>query len=266
MQADSAGRWGLRVAGIAGLAVFAFFFALTWHTPQWVEAFAKDFIAQEVSQRVNARIDAIGPPQGDSALERVAAQLYERNAARIAALKAGLKDRTKDLFLVALDQVRNLDCSCRERIEIRWRDMNLAQLAALATDNERIIGIVQGGYMSVVNELRREIRIFTGTNAVAFLLLLLLSFAKPAAARHLLFPGALLLLATLFCAGLYVFEQNWLLTLIHGSYVGWAYAAYLGLVFLLFTDIALNRGRVTCHVGNGIVGSFGGAAGALIPC
>ena len=32
---------------------------------------------------------------------------------------------------------------------------------------------------------------------------------------------------------MYVFEQNWLLTIIHGDYLGLAYAAWLGVVFLL---------------------------------
>ncbi len=266
MRGESVGKWGLRVAGSIGLAIFAFFFFLTWHTPEWVETLGKDFIARQAAERVDARIDAIGPPQGDSALQRAAAGIYERNAERIDALKLRLKDRTRDLFLLALDQVRDLDCTCRERIEIMWQGMNMAQLASLATDNQRILGIIHGGYMSVVNELRREIRIFTGTNAVAFLLLLLVSFAKPGAARHLLFPGVLLLLSTVFCAWLYVTSQDWLLTLIHGDYMGWAYAFYVGLVFGFLLDIALNRGRVTTRVGNGIINAMGGIVSGLTPC
>lgn len=266
MRGEAIGQWGLRIAGSIGLAIFAFVLFLTWHTPEWVETLGKDFIAREAAERVNARIDAIGPPRGDGVLQRAAAELYERNAERVEVLKLQLKDRTRNLFLAALDQVRDLDCSCRQRIEVWWQGMNLAELAALATDNQRMQTIVHGGYMSVVDELRREIRIFAGTNAAAFLLLLLVSFAKPAAARHLLFPGVLLLLATAFCAFLYVTSQDWLLTLIHGNYVGWAYAACLALVFGFLLDIALNRGRVTAHVGNGISSVFGGIFSALTPC
>ena len=50
-----------------------------------------------------------------------------------------------------------------------------------------------------------------------FLLLSLVSFLKPRAIRHLFVPGVLLFVATLLCAWLYVFEQNWLLTIIHGE-------------------------------------------------
>jgi hypothetical protein len=265
-MADAVSRWVLRIAGALGLAVFGFFFFLTFHAPEWVESFAKDFIAQKTLERVDASIDAIRPPQGDSRLEKLAADLYQRNATEIDRLKVQLKDRSRDLFLQALDQVRNLDCQCRQRVERWWTDMNAGRLVALVTDNERILGIVHGGYMTVVDELRTEIRIFTATNAACFLLLLLVSFAKPAAARHLWLPGTLLMFAALFCAAMHVFEQNWLLTIIHGSYVGWAYAGYLGVAFLFLCDVALNRARITCEVVNGVLQGLGSAASALTPC
>jgi hypothetical protein len=265
-SADHAGRWSLRVAGLTGLAVFGFFFALTWHTPEWVETFAKDYIERMTWQQVEAQVDAIRPARGDSELQKLAAGIYERNAAVIDDLKAQIKDRSRDLFLVALEQARDLDCPCRHRVEAWWREMNVAAIARLVTENDRVIGIIQHGYMQVMDELRHEIRIFTATNAAAFLLLLLVSFAKPAAARHLLLPGALLLTATLVCASLYLFEQNWLLTLIHGDYMGWAYASYLGIAFLFLCDIALNKGRLTTEVLNGISGALGGVFSALSPC
>jgi hypothetical protein len=262
---DSVGRWVLRLAGIAGFVLFTFFFALTFHTPQWVESFAKDFIERKAAAVVEAKIDAIGPPRGEGIAARLAAEVYERNAQQVEELKGRLKDRSHDLFLVALDQVRDIDCECRRGIEQAWHEMNVAALARLVTDNQRILGFIQQGYMQVVHELRREIRIFAGINALCFLLLLVVSFAKPAATRHLLFPGVLLLCATVFCACLYTFEQDWLLTIIHGSYVGWAYAAYLGVAFLFLCDIALNRGRVTTRIGNALAQSLGSVA-SLTPC
>ena len=47
------------------------------------------------------------------------------------------------------------------------------------------------------------------------------------------------------CIYLYLFSQDWLLTIIHGDYVGFAYIGWLGAAFLLLLDIAINRGRVT---------------------
>jgi hypothetical protein len=62
-----------------------------------------------------------------------------------------------------------------------------------------------------------------------------------------------------------VFEQYWLLTIIDGSYLGLAYAAYLVVVFLFLCDIALNRGRVTTRLVNGLVDAVGGTL-SLVPC
>jgi hypothetical protein len=85
-------RLTLRIAGMAGAALFAFFFALTYHTPEWVEDFAASYIEGEVADKVNASIDAWDAPQGDDALSRYAAQLMKQNEARIAELRDSLKE------------------------------------------------------------------------------------------------------------------------------------------------------------------------------
>jgi hypothetical protein len=125
--------------------------------------------------------------------------------------------------------------------------------------------LIQASYMDVATDLKRDIRIFAAANAGAFFLLVLISFLKPQAVRHLFVPGLLLCAATLVCVYGYVFEQNWLLTLINGSYLGFAYATYLGVVFLLLCDVVLNRGRITTRLANGLVHGVGGTL-SLIPC
>ena len=76
----------------------------------------------------------------------------------------------------------------------------------------------------------------------------------------------LLAIATVFCTYLYVFEQNWLMTIVEGSYLGWAYAGWLGVAYLFLCDIALNRGRVTTRLVNGVLEAFGSAISSLTPC
>ncbi|MBC8024750.1 MAG: hypothetical protein H7Y89_02050 [Steroidobacteraceae bacterium] len=83
--------------------------------------------------------------------------------------------------------------------------------------------------------------------------------------RHLFLPGVLLVVATLFCSYLYLFSQNWLLTIIEGSYLGFAYVAWLGVAYFFLCDIGLNRARLTSTIVNGI-GSVIGSAAALLPC
>jgi hypothetical protein len=256
----------LRITGFIGLASFTFFFALTFRTPQWVEDFAADFIQDEVVEQIGRRIDAVQPPGGEGLMASVASEIYRHNEEAIRSLRSELEGRVHQYLAQALIEVRDPSCTCRQMVRA-WLEAGAStRLSQLLNDNDRIKSFIHTNYMQVVNELKREIRIFTATNAAAFLLLLLVSFARPAAARHLLFPGVLLLIATLFCAYLYVFSQNWLLTMIHGDYLGWAYAAYLGVVFLFLCDIAFNRARVTTGIGNAISGALGGVLSAFTPC
>jgi len=264
-RADRVERWLLRIAGALGLAIFAAFFALTFAVPQWVETFATEYLEGEVIEQVDTSIDAAGPPRGNDLLSRAAAKLYERNEQEILRLKTDLKARSRELLDLSLVAVRDPACECRVRIAQAMQQFDATRLGVLLSDNTRISTFIQQKYLGLVAQLKREIRIFTATNAVCFLLLLLVALAKPEATRHLLFPGVLLLVSTLFCAWLYVFSQNWLLVIIHGDYTGFAYAAYLGLVFLFVCDIALNRGRVTTHIANGAA-SVLGSAFALTPC
>jgi hypothetical protein len=252
--------------GFAGLAVFSFFFALTFHTPKWVEDFAADFIEDEVVEQIGRRLEDLRPPEDEGLLASVAGEIYRHNEQAIRSLRSELEGRVHQYLAQALVEVRDPACTCRQMVQAWLEAGASSRLAQLLNDNDRIKSFIHTNYMQVANELKREIRIFTATNAAAFLLLLLVSFAKPGAARHLLFPGVLLLIATLFCAYLYVFSQNWLLTMIHGDYLGWAYAAWLGVVFLFLCDIAVNRGRVTTGIGNTISGALGGIFSALTPC
>jgi hypothetical protein len=254
MDRSAVQRLTLRIIGCTGLAPFAFFFFLTYHTPQWVEDFAADYIENQVADHVDATIDGLGAPQGENALSRYAAQLYEENEARIAGMKQYLKKEARVRLIDCIDKARSLTPEQRAKFD-GWIEMGAqVTIGSLTVDNSKLADLIQSGYLKVVAELKREIRGFTAINAIAFLLLLLASFLRPEAVRSLFVPGALLFASTLLCAWLYVFEQNWLLTMVQGSYVGKAYAVYLGLVFLFLCDIALNRARITTRLLGGIPG------------
>ena len=257
--------WLLQLAGVLGAALFGFFFVLTFSTPQWVERFAVEFIESRVSERVNARIEGLQPESGESVASRIAERLYRQNEAALEQLKHEFKNGVRETWAAALAEVRDLNCECREKWLSVLESGTQSHFQSLETVRERLTGFIQASYMDVATELKRDIRIFTATNAGAFILLVLVSFLKPQAARHLFVPGLLLFAATLVCAYGYVFEQDWLLTVINGSYLGFAYALYLGIVFLFFCDIVLNRGRVTTRLVNGMVHGLGGVF-SLVPC
>jgi hypothetical protein len=264
-EATSIQNLVLRVVGVAGAALFAFFFALTFSTPQWVERFATDFIESRVSERVDAGIENLRPEPGDSSVSMLAESLYRQNDERIDDIRQDLKGRAQQRWSAALAQVRDLSCECRSKIMAALTLGSVLEMKSLEAVNQRLTEYIQASYMDVAAKLKGDIRIFAATNAGVFLLMVLLSFLKPQAVRHLFLPGLLLTVATILCAYMYVFEQNWLLTIIHGDYLGLAYAVYLGAAFLFLCDIALNCGRVTTRLVNGVVHGFGGVF-SLVPC
>jgi uncharacterized membrane protein (UPF0136 family) len=258
-------KLSLRSIGVIGAGIFLTFFAFTYSVPGWVEAFAADYIESQAQERIDASIDAILPPNSDSALARLSQSMYAKNEAEIEQLKSDLKDRVHEQWAKALAEVRNLNCECREAWEDWFESGFNTNIALLQAANERVSGFIHSTYMDVATELKRDIRVFTASNATVFILLLLVSFVKPQAKVHLFLPAVLLAVSTLICSYFYIFEQNWLLTIIHSSYLGFAYLAWLGVVFLFLCDIVFNRGRITTKILNTFFNAIGSALSA-VPC
>lgn len=97
----------LGVIGATGTAIFAFFFALTFHTPEWVEDFAAGFIEKEVAERVDTAIDSVQPPAGESALSRAASALYAKNEEAIERYREDVRERVHERMADAIAEARN---------------------------------------------------------------------------------------------------------------------------------------------------------------
>ena len=258
-------RFSLRSIGVVGAAIFLAFFAFTYAVPGWVETFAADYIESEAGERIDVSIDSIQPPKSESALGRLAQSIYEKNEAEIERLKSNLKDDVHAQWAAALASVRDLDCECRDKWEDWFESGFNTNIILLQAANEQVSSFIHATYMDVATELKRDIRIFTASNALVFILLLLVSFLKPQAITHLFLPGVLLVVSTLICSYFYIFEQNWLLTIIQNSYLGFAYLAWLGAVFLFLCDIVFNRGRITTEILNSLLNAIGSAL-SVVPC
>lgn len=255
----------LAVIGAVGTAVFAFFFALTFHTPEWVEDFAAGFIEKEVSERVDTAIDSIQPPAGESALARAASALYAKNEEAIERYREDLREKVHERMADAIAQARDLDCECRDKWA-QWLEAGTsAQIRLLQKANQGITDFIQSNYARVVADLKRDIRIFTASNGLVFLLILALAIGKPQACLQLFVPGILAATAALACSYFYIFEQNWLLTILFNDYLGFTYLVYLVIVFALLCDITLNRARITTEIVNAVLEAVGSVASA-VPC
>jgi hypothetical protein len=244
--------WLLRSLGLTGTLLFGSLFVLTFYRPAWVERAAKDFITTQVEEQVGTHVAAAAGAHG-GVLAQAARELYEGNTARIDELEFALRSKLHDRIAAALAQVRNLDCECRTRVATLLEAGMVTALGSLESENSRLTEFIHGSYLRVVDELTRDLRIFAATNALACLLLLVVSFARPGAIDHLLFPGLLLGTAVLVASSCYVFGQNWFFTILYSDYFGFSYLAFVGCVFGLLLDVFLNRGRVTTQLGNGLL-------------
>lgn len=261
----SAQRIILALISATGAAIFAFFFALTFNTPEWVEMYAADFIEREALKQIDAKIDYLRPPSRVTAVARAATAQYKKNEDDIERHRESLRLQVNERMSDAIAEVRDLDCECRAMWAEWLNEGSTMQIHLFQKTNEDIADFIQATYAQVVAVLKRDMRIFTAVNTAIFLLLLAVVIIKPRANLQLFVPGFLAAAATVLCSYFYLFEQNWLLTIIYNNYLGFSYLAYLGLVFGLLCDIVLNRARITTEVVNAILNAIGSAASA-VPC
>lgn len=257
--------WLLRLTAFAGLILFALPLALTFATPAWLESYGKDFIAAQIQTQVGEAIDAYAPAVGESKLAKAAQLLYRRNEDKVQQIKEQLKAQVPQRMAAVTAEMGDVDCSCRQKYAKFFTDGFTFKSTLLQQANDRLLQAMKGKYMQVATDLRFDVRLFTGTSALIFALLLALSWVKRSAAVHLLLPASLLMLSTLIAGYLYVFEQNWLLTIIYGNYQAGFYLVWLALIFGLLMDIVMNAGRVVTTILNAVLEAIGSGF-SLSPC
>lgn len=238
--------WRRALLGLcaAGLALFGGLCALSFVAPLTVERLAREVIRIEVQRRVEARVDDLS----DTRLAGLARKALEKTTADAAASEDALRRQIPEQVANAVARMLNADCECRKRL-LRWaRDAEQERLGSLRQMETRLTEWIERAYAHTRDQLLRELRIFTGANAVCFLLLGALCLWKRPTTAQLGLVAATLLSAGLMVGGVYLFQQDWLHTVVFGTYVGWGYGAYLAAVTGLFSDIAFNRGIVTSHL------------------
>ena len=237
----------LRVCALLGLLLFGAVLAGSWLAPIHAERAAAGFIRTQIEQRVRDTIDEL--PVGGR-FEQAAARLAGRYGEQIDAMRRQLSAQLPERVAAVVARMHDLDCPCRTALAEGVRAQLERRIGSLQAARERLDELVRGAYIDVVRQLLRDIRIVAGTNAAVFLLLLLASGLRPAATAQLMLPGVLLLTTTLVATGLYLFAQDWIFTLLFGSFVGFGYTAWLAGIALLLVDVLLNRARVTTELCN----------------
>lgn len=251
----------LRSTGLAGFLLFALLFLAAFTSPIHIERAAKEFIQAQVAAKARDTIDGAAHSRFEKAAGILAKELREE----IVDLKQKLYNGLPEKVAAAIAQMQDLTCECRKKLGSDIRQSYEWRIASLESAEAQLIELIQGQYVEVVDKLMRDLRIFTGANAVAFLMLLIVSSLNARASAHLTLPGMLLLVSTLVSGYFYLFAQNWFFTIVYNDYVGYGYIAYLSFIFAVLCDVVLNRARVTTEIINSLLSAVG-QAGSLSPC
>ena len=177
-------------------------------------------------------------------------------------IQEDIKNKLPEKIAGIISLMCGYDCERKKDLTKSITAGYMERIANIKTAQHKLGNIVKGKYMEIVGNLRLDLRIFLGSNAIMFLVLLLLSFSKPKAIPHLFVPGVLLLVSTIVSSGIYIYGQDWFYTILYNNYMGFWYLAYISVIFGFLIDVALNKARVTTKVINV---SFHGLT-SVVPC
>lgn len=203
--------------------------------------FAVDIVKTETSEFAQSKGIILPDALGDSELQ---ARLADRFTQRSDALKTAL-DAKVDVFVAdILASACSLDCERRDDIQSAVRSIITAKSERYLGGAKTLQEFAKGRYDATVRSLHRDLLIVSFSNLIVFLLIIALTLKKPRFMPILVKIGALAFVSVVAMIYWYVFGQDWITTLIFNAYVGWAYAVFMGVLFLSLCDLAFNEGRI----------------------
>jgi len=250
----------LLILSILGVLISGFILSLSFMSENQLRQSAKAFVKHQVIKEARERYGAAQDTRFGDALDIVRNKMDGHSEV----IQDYLENRMED----DISELVDIFCTCEtdaketgERIREYWTQKN--QNTSIASD--RLNKLVSGRYQEIIEALRRDIRIFSGTNLCLFLIAILALTFKSRASVHLVLPVTLLLLATLTATTFYIFGQNWFYTIIFSNYWGFGYSVLAGVIFLFLMDVVFNKGRVTAQILNAMFQALGKAI-TIVPC
>jgi hypothetical protein len=237
--------------------VFSVAFVFSFWNRPYIERALTEVIRIEVGLKVQNEIDTLS----NSYIIGLAKRTAAKSEADLTLTRQAVRDEVSLKVARVVADMLNPDCECRKRLPVYVQQSENQRLHLLMHARSRLVDFIESSYASVAAKLVREFRIFTASNGVAFALLWLSARFRKGDALQLIPSTIVLVVATTVTGGLYLFNQNWLHTIVFGQYVGMAYMVYLAGMVLLLSDLVFNRARVTMRVLNVTLQ----ALGAVVP-
>ncbi|HEX5785262.1 MAG TPA: hypothetical protein VFY35_11075 [Burkholderiaceae bacterium] len=247
--------------GVVGLALFGTAVVASLVSPGWVEHTARELIRLQVEKKVHQQIESLD----NNALMKRAEQATQEHREELAQAQRQLSAHLPEHVAKVIADMQDLDCECRKHIEDSIRKGYESQMGAATQAQARLNLLIRARYMETATQLTREFRIFTATHAAVFAFLMAAVLLRRKAGLHLLPVAGVLMGASGLTSYLYLFQQDWLHTLLFNDFAGWAYVGYMALVFAFLSDLVFNQGRVTAEVLSRVFEAVGSAL-SVAPC
>ncbi|MEZ5568814.1 MAG: hypothetical protein R3E54_10825 [Halioglobus sp.] len=251
----------LRLTGVFGILLFGTLFSLTFLSPDTIEVSARGFVQSQIEKEVRAKQQALNESSVTQAALRIAGELGLEKEKIQASLDNDLPERIASIMA----SMCGYDCEKQKALAQSITSGYVERIKSIQVAESTLSDLVKGKYLEIVSSLKRDLRIFLGSNVAMFLILFAISLLRPGAVQHLFLPGVLLVAATVVSSSMYVFGQDWFYTILYNDYMGFGYLLYIALVIGFLSDITFNKARVTTRIINGIAGAFGSAF-SVVPC
>jgi len=251
----------LKTIGILGLMLFSTLFGLTFGLPDAVERSAKGFVQQQIAIEVEDKYYEIKTsPFAQKALLIAGKLGFEKDQ-----IITDLENDIPKKIASTIAAMCGYDCEKKKALATSITQSYVKKISSIEVAEYNLGEVIKGKYLEIVENLKFDLRIFLGTNASMFLVLLLIAFLKPKAVAQLFVPGILLLTATIVASGIYIFGQDWFYTILYNDFMGFGYLAYLSVIFAFLMDVTFNSARITTELLNAFFEAIGSSL-AFVPC
>lgn len=257
-------RFANIIMTLIGTTVFASFLLYINLAPKDFDQRTRNFAVSQIEQKIDGRLASAASSPAAERVSEFAGRISDRLQSRVDDMRGSLDAGIDVLVADILAAACKLDCERRDEAAGAVREFYENSILRHSMALDRLENLVVGEYDAVMTELRLDLRIFSGSTALAFGLALLLSVFRGRAAAHLVPISIALTLATVLAVSWYALGQDWVMTVLFSNYWGWTYSVFLGGLSALMIDIAVNKARVTSFVFNSIGNGIGGIN--FLPC
>ena len=258
-------KTSLLIISLIGSLFFGTLFGLTYGVSEGVERAGQNFIKAQIEKEFAERSDEFSQNLiGDKYTGKLK-YLKKLNQKSIDKTQLYLDAKMPEMITTVIASMCNLDCNEKQEWTESIKTGFEENIEKMGISSSRMSDFIKGKYHETLAGLKLDLRIFLGSNALLFGLVLIISIVKARAVKHLYLPAGLLLISTFISIAIYIFGQNWFFTIIYNDFMGFGYLAYVGTLFAVLCDIIFNKGRVTTTIIN-FIGNIIGSAFSVVPC